>query len=724
MRLRNQLILAFVLLAVVPLGAITLYAYHSSTKALRNTVEAESARAAGEMESRMGTVTASLSRRIGGLEEIPFPLAGKDATAPAADADPQMIGRLLSTLGDAASLIEAFEFHPDPGAVAPAPPRPSRRRAAHAPKSPAHPRAPSAPGSALPIVVHLPKIAGELTKDPDVAPLIQAAMALIPPGEAARIEKDMMGRLGEQGQMIARIVKEKVEASRAKREAETEKAEKDDEEAALVEEDRENGLHLKQEFGCTLKRDGERVGSLKARVSTDRLLRQVLSQTRRDQGEIPFARDGAGNLFTLDAADLAKLKKHHLAGGPGEDGPKPDEQWVVVTHADEATGLTFGLARPVGESLGEIRRASARNLGAGLGLAAFALFGILPLSRRMTQNLSDLTRGAERLAAGRLDTQVPVRSSDELGQLAQAFNRMAKELSANQERLVVQERLRKELELCRRIQAELLPKKALHYPFAEVEGLSIPAHELGGDFFNYFGLPGGEVALLMGDVSGKGVPAALLMANLQATLRARLPLETDLAAFADRLDHEVEATTPTEVYLTLFLSILDPARRELRYINAGHESPFLLRSGGRVERLDPTGRPIGLVPGGGYTERRVAIGAGDRLFLYTDGLVDAENEAGDHFGAGRLETLLAHAGSAHHAGPGDGAGARDGGGAKDGAGAETLLARVERAYAEHRGKMDAADDATLLVLRVGDWAAADHAPRASAASSTEAPAQA
>jgi serine phosphatase RsbU (regulator of sigma subunit) len=680
MRLRNQLILAFVLLAVVPLGAITLYAYHSSTRALRRTVEAESARAAGEMESRVGAVTASLSSRIGGLEEIPFPLAGKDPSTPPEDADPQMIGRLLSTLGDAASFIEAFEFHPEPGSGAPAAPRQPGRRAARAPKHPAIPPVSPAAGKAPPIIVHLPKIAGELAKDPEVAPLIQAAMALIPPGEAAKIEKDMMARLGEQGQVIARIVKEKIEASRATREAKVEKAQ--------IEEEQEQELHLKQEFGCELKRDGERVGSLRARVSTDRLLRQVLSQTRRDQGEIPFARDGAGNLFTLDAADLDRVKELHLAAEPGTDGPKPDENWVVVTHADDATGLTFGLARPVGESLGEIRRASARNLGAGLGLAAFALFGFLPLSRRMTQNLSDLTLGAERLAAGRLDTQVPVRSSDELGQLAQAFNRMAKELSANQERLVVQERLRKELELCRRIQAELLPKKALHYPFAEVEGLSIPAHELGGDFFNYFGLPGGEVALLMGDVSGKGVPAALLMANLQATLRARLPLESDLAAFADRLDHEVEASTPTEVYLTLFLSVLDPERRELRYVNAGHESPFLLRLDGRVERLEPTGRPIGLMPGGGYTERRVAIGAGDRLFLYTDGLVDAENEAGADFGAGRLETLLGRVI------------------AGDGGGPQALLERVERAYAEHRGAREAADDATLLVLRVGEWAAA------------------
>ena len=189
----------------------------------------------------------------------------------------------------------------------------------------------------------------------------------------------------------------------------------------------------------------------------------------------------------------------------------------------------------------------------------------------------------------------------------------------------------------------------------------------------------------MGDVSGKGVPAALLMANLQATLRARIPLEPDLAAFAEQLDREVEGSTPAEVYLTLFLGILDPRRGELRYVNAGHESPFLLRGDGRLERLAATGRPIGLMSGGGFIERRVALAAGDRLFLYTDGLVDAENESGDAFGPERLETLMARGGAADPA---------------------ALLERIERAYQDHRGGMDAADDATLLVLKVGDWVAA------------------
>src|SRR5207245_1618397 len=147
-------------------------------------------------------------------------------------------------------------------------------------------------------------------------------------------------------------------------------------------------------------------------------------------------------------------------------------------------------------------------------------------------------------------------------------------------------------------------------------------------------------------------------------------------------------------YLTLFLGILDPRHRELRYVNAGHESPFLLRRAGSLERLEATGRPIGLMPGGGYSERRVPIEAGDRLFLYTDGLVDAENAAGDTFGVARLEELLAReraadlpSASRTPSGPAD---------------QKALLARVEQAYLDFRGKTEAADDATLLILRVGD----------------------
>ena len=132
-----------------------------------------------------------------------------------------------------------------------------------------------------------------------------------------------------------------------------------------------------------------------------------------------------------------------------------------------------------------------------------------------------------------------MRSKDDFGRLAQTFNRMAASLEGQREQLVEQERFRKELELSRRIQVELLPQKSLRIPFAEVKGVSIPAREVGGDFFDYFSLENGELALLVGDVSGKGMGAALLMANAQARLRAGLPLARSLADLADRLDNGV-----------------------------------------------------------------------------------------------------------------------------------------------------------------------------------------
>src|SRR5712691_9583523 len=120
MKLRTQLILAFLLLAVVPLGAITLYSYETSARALRRTVEAESSRLAGEMNDRMGVVTANLSRRIDMLESLPFPDARGGPAAPGEGPDPVLVGRVMAALGEAADFVDEFEF--TPAATPPAPP--------------------------------------------------------------------------------------------------------------------------------------------------------------------------------------------------------------------------------------------------------------------------------------------------------------------------------------------------------------------------------------------------------------------------------------------------------------------------------------------------------------------------------------------------------------------------------------------------------------------------
>jgi serine phosphatase RsbU (regulator of sigma subunit) len=417
------------------------------------------------------------------------------------------------------------------------------------------------------------------------------------------------------------------------------------------------------------------------RTETELVLRSLLEQTRGEEGELPFALDASGRLIAASDAGAARLRALGVGtGDPSTLGERTGfEDWVVVTRRDADSGYVLGVARPVGEAVREMRATAARNLAWGLGLVAVALVGILPLSRRMTRNLARLAEGAERIASGDLAARVEVRSRDEFGRLAATFNRMAAELAVFHERGLREERLRKELELCRRIQEELLPRRPLRLGGVEVAGVSLPAREVGGDFFNYFALPDEQVAVLVGDVSGKGIAAALLMANLQARLQARLPLEPALGALAESLDHDVAEATPESTYLTLFMGIVDPRRNELRYVNAGHNPPFALRPGSGLEPLDATGRPIGLLPGGGYEERRIRLECGDRLFLYTDGLSEAENAAGEAFGA-QLPLLLA--------------------GVDDTPGA--LLTRVESAVVAHRAGREADDDATLLVVGMGN----------------------
>ena len=283
------------------------------------------------------------------------------------------------------------------------------------------------------------------------------------------------------------------------------------------------------------------------------------------------------------------------------------------------------------------------------------------------------------LARGDFGARVPVKSKDEFGVLAGAFNQMAEDLERHEAQAVGQERLRRELELSRLIQTEMLPRTSLRSGPAEIAGVSLPAREVGGDFFNYFVLPDGRLALLIGDVSGKGVSAALLMANIQATLRARLPHETDLARLADKLDREMGQNTPGGVYLTLFLGILDVDGRLLRYVNAGHNPQFVIRARGGIEPLSSTGMPIALYAGHGYTEARVEVRPGDLLFFYTDGLVETMNEAGDMFDAERLQTLLTKT-QAHDV--------------------DTVLAGVEEQVAAFRGSTEAFDDATMMAMRI------------------------
>jgi serine phosphatase RsbU (regulator of sigma subunit) len=690
MTLRTRLMLAFLGLAVVPLVGLTLFSYASSVGAYRHAVEAQSRAAAEDMGARIAGVTSDLNRGLARIGETRLAVLERQegrADGRAALDEAAFAARARAELGAAAPYVEALEFTPAPApAIAQAEKeRPSSRAAPPAPVPPAPPAAapdpvPPAPPPARRVVIQLSEV-----MDPETAARVARIVAA---GDAARnhtgdpagaleatVEAGLRSHLEEEGleaEEAAAVAGALADAGRALVEdfVQTETGQK-----ALKAAHEAARALLGRGFGVPIEREGVTVGHLEARVRAEELITAALGAGRRGSGEVPFAIDASERLHVADES-----QREQVAALLDAPSPREARDWVVVKRKDTSSGLTLGIARPIGAGLDEIRRAALVNLAGGLLIAGLALVGILPLSRRMTRDLEQVTAGAERLAAGELDARVPVRSRDEVGRLASTFNRMAQELRAHQDQLLEQERLRKELEVSRRIQEELLPREPLRATFVQAEGVSIPAREVGGDFFNYFALPAERVALLVGDVSGKGVPAALLMANLQATLRSRLPIEDDLATLARRLDEEMHASSSRTTFVTLFLAVLEPDGATLRYVNAGHNPPFLLRADAEPVALEATGRPLGLLPGGGYEERRVALAPADLLFLYTDGLTEAENASEEPFGEARLVAALRAA-------------ARDG--------VDGVLRHVEEAAARFRGVTDAADDATLLAIRFG-----------------------
>ena len=432
-----------------------------------------------------------------------------------------------------------------------------------------------------------------------------------------------------------------------------------------------------------VERDGQLVGQVNADVDMTKLLATVFAKTSRERGEVPFAVGESGELYTPTPAakqQLEALRTSALSAGSAP-GTTVLPDWIVATTKDPTgSGLKFGIARPIGDALVDLRTTSARNAALGLGFIGLALIVIVPLSAGLTRNLDSLSAGVHRIAEGDYSARVPVRSKDEIGRLAVAFNQMAADVEQHQKSAVSQERIRRELELGRQIQHDMLPQGSLMLGLTEIKGVSVPAREVGGDFFNYFLLRDGRIALLVGDVSGKGVGAALLMANLQAALRTRLALGQDLASLAQELDVDIDRTTPGPVYATLFVGILDPATHRLRCVNAGHNPQYVLRTDGRLERMESTGRPIGILSGGGYAEQAFDVAAGDVLFFYTDGCVEAENASGDMFGSERLEQALASAA---------------------GLGADQVMAKVEAEVSRFRAGVELQDDATMMVVKVG-----------------------
>lgn len=279
---------------------------------------------------------------------------------------------------------------------------------------------------------------------------------------------------------------------------------------------------------------------------------------------------------------------------------------------------------------------AAMDENPSIGVAIIGELG--KLIHGMNRSLASLTYAADALGRDEYDSRMLAelaRQPGEVANVARAFANMAAELEAKQRR-------RDEMQAAATIQNSILPR-----PLARDGALAAvdlhaemhPAREIGGDFYDYFALDGNRLAVTVADVSGKGIPAALFMAVARTVLRIG-ERGDDMEADIEAANNLLSAENAASMFVTAFHGVLNLKTGVLRYCNAGHNPPYVLRMDGERETLKATGLPFGVAEGVRYRIAETQLRPGDALFLFSDGITEAFNPAGEEFGDKRLEATL------------------------------------------------------------------------------------
>jgi sigma-B regulation protein RsbU (phosphoserine phosphatase) len=346
-----------------------------------------------------------------------------------------------------------------------------------------------------------------------------------------------------------------------------------------------------------------------------------------------------------------------------------------------------------------------------------ALFSAGWMTRAVTGTVHKLYRATESVKRGDFSHRIRTRSRDQLGELALAFNDMSANIEGLLAERVEHERLKREVEIAHEVQAQLFPRTTPALETAAITGECRAARGVAGDYYDFMEVAPGLVAFALGDVAGKGLSASLVMSNLQAALRAQVTIiaerlraagqpaaaaaaGSDGALSADRpgggaagaadatccvskmaesINVQLCRSTDADRFATLFLALYDDRARTLRFTNAGHNAPLLVRAGGGVERLWEGGTVLGAFDGLSFEEGQAALGAGDLLVVYSDGLTEAQDANGEEFGEGRLAALAA---------------------ARRAETPENIRRRIFDEIDRWAGEAERGDDQTLVILKI------------------------
>jgi len=641
MRVRTQLVVAFLFLAVVPLAAIVLYSYWTSQRAIRQAVSAESARLAAEMSQRLDVVRDDLQDRLKRVANLP--VRSLFESGESGDQAGKVYTDLMSRMGDLSETVDWFEFTP------------------------------------------------EEDQGVDSEPfLIYPSVTLTKALERLRRQALSLEEAGVSRKYLESLVQEAIKSRERLEASELEAVEA---RGAQVE------RLLGSEFTSPVRRGDEIIGHLTAMVPASQVLRQVMAATPRGEGEIPFARGADGEIYVQYPEERELLRETGVSE-PNRESAATDNlslDWIVAESADSETGLVLGVARPIAEPLREIRRTAFNNMAYGLALVVLAMVGILWLSRRMTINLTQLSEGAERLAAGDLSARVSIATKDEFGQLGSTFNRMAEQIREDQGRLLDEERRRKEEEIQRRLveaenerrsrefeearqlQLSLLPRHVPELPDVEIGTFMRTAAEVGGDYYDFFPSDRHELVAAIGDAAGHGLRAGTMVSVVKGFLTSAT-MDAELAALLGRSSRSLRRMQLGR--MNMALSLVRLAQGEISIASAGMPPALVWRANsGSVEEVVLPGTPLGGMADTSYLEWSSRLDPGDTVLLMTDGFPELLDPTGEPLGYSRVRSIFS---------------------ASVQSSAKSIIKNLSRQAEKWSAGQPPQDDITFLVLRMRD----------------------
>jgi len=362
------------------------------------------------------------------------------------------------------------------------------------------------------------------------------------------------------------------------------------------------------------------------------------------------------------------------------------ECWMV--YAPLATNKwSLGVLFPRTELMADITKLN----GTVLFLAVTGFFIILAvivwISGTITRPLRALSRATEHVAVGNLDVEMPsIDTGDEVGKLANSFDAMQTSLKQYIEELTestaARERIESELQIAHDIQMGIIPKTFPAFPNLkefEIFASIVPAKEVGGDLYDFFFMDEDHLCFVVGDVSGKGIPAALFMAVTRTLIKTKASQLLNPSTVLTRVNEDLSLENPSMMFVTLFLGILNIRTGEIEYVNAGHNPPYIMGIDGSLKPVEQTGGIIlGVEEDAVYQSKKLVLEKGEAIFVFTDGVTEAMNEAYELFSEKRLEKRLEEIGGKPVA---------------------SIISTVMESVEEFAQGAPQADDITMLVLR-------------------------